>query len=205
MPIRSLSAAQAVQPPRANRPPDALHLVVPTVRQSKNYTCGAASSVAVLRAFGQEATERGLAKEMKSDPTQGTLPAHIVKAMKARGLGAEAQTDLTFGKLREHLQRGALVIVAYQAWRDDVKTPWAQLWDDGHYSVVTGMDEANVYLMDPSQSDRGFVPRQEFEERWHDVDGHGTKLRSFGIIVDGVRAAAGPKPATVSLVECRGR
>ena len=199
MPVRATAAP--VHAPRASAKHAALHLVVPGVRQTTTYTCGAASAVAVLRAFGQPANERALAKEMHSHPQKGTLPADIVAAMKARGLGAKAKTGLTLPELRTHLERGALVMVAYQAWREDEKTAWPDRWDDGHYSVVTGMDDKNVYFMDPSQDDRGFVPRAEFEERWHDVDGRGVRLEHFGIVIDGAVAPVGPRPAKVSRVD----
>ena len=33
------------------------------------------------------------------------------------------------------------------------------------------MDDDNVYLMDPSMNGkRSFIPRQEFSDRWHDVN-----------------------------------
>jgi len=42
------------------------------------------------------------------------------------------------------------VIVNGQAWRDDSGIPWANEWEDGHYMVVIGLDEKNVYFEDPS-------------------------------------------------------
>lgn len=199
MPVRApLAHIRNTQPARLL---GALHLEVPCVRQTTLYTCGAASAVAALRAFDQPAHERALAKELRSSPQTGTLPANIVAAMKARGLGAVARTGLGLPELRSQLERGALVLVAYQAWRDDEKTPWRDHWDDGHYSVVTGMDDKNVYLMDPSMDERGFVPHEEFKERWHDVDGNGVTVEQLGIVIDGARAAVGARPTKVSRVD----
>lgn len=182
-----------------------VHLDVPNVRQTTTYTCGASSAVAVLRALGMPANERAMAKEMGSNNVVGTYAANIVKAMKARGLSAEAKEHLGFDDLKRALDKGAMVIVAYQAWREDTDVEWKKRWDDGHYSVVTGLDADNIYLMDPSQDDRGVIPRREFLDRWHDIDGHSTKVIKFGIIIDGaplnLRPAAVKKPTKVSRVD----
>lgn len=182
-----------------------VHLDVPNVRQTTTYTCGASSAVAVLRALGMPANERAMAKEMGSNNVVGTFATNIVKAMKARGLSADAKEHLSFDDLKRALDKGAMVIVAYQAWREDTDVEWKKRWDDGHYSVVTGLDAENIYLMDPSQDDRGVIPRREFLDRWHDIDGHDTKVIKFGIVIDGaplnLRPAAVKKPTKVTRVD----
>ena len=82
----------AVQDARTASP--GVHLDVPNVRQNTLYTCGASASVAVLRALDMPANERAMAKEMGSNSDVGTYAANIVKAMKARGLSAEAKEHL---------------------------------------------------------------------------------------------------------------
>lgn len=204
MPVRTatLSSVTAV----ARRPHSAgIHLDIPNVRQTTLYTCGASAAVSVLRALGMPGNERALAREMHSDPHIGTLAAELVKAMKARGLAAEAKEHLGFDDLKRALDKGQMVVVAYQAWREDKVVDWKNRWDDGHYSVVTGLDADNIYLMDPSQDNRGYIPRQEFMSRWHDVDGYSTKVIRFGVIIDGaplnLRPAAVKKPSKISKVE----
>jgi predicted double-glycine peptidase len=84
------------------------------------------------------------------------------------------------------------VIIAAQAWRDDAEKdkPWKDIWDSGHYMVVIGLDKKNVYFEDPSiLQSRGFMPREEFLERWHDVD-YNVPCNHLGIFVHG----DGPKP-----------
>lgn len=203
VPIRATSRVATIAPARGESL--GIHLDVPNVRQTTLYTCGAAASVSVLRSLGLPANERSMAKEMGSNNVVGTYAANIVKAMKARGLDAEAKEHLDFADLRRALDKGQMVIVAYQAWKEDNVVEWKKRWDDGHYSVVTGLDAENIYLMDPSQDDRGFIPRREFLDRWHDIDGHSTKVIKLGIIIDGaplnLRPAAVKKPTKVSRVD----
>jgi predicted double-glycine peptidase len=82
------------------------------------------------------------------------------------------------------VRRRTPVIVTYQAWREDKKasTPWSKEWDSGHYSIVVGMDKDNIYLEDPVLlGSIGYLPRHEFEERWHDTDRKGRKYHRLGI------------------------
>ena len=54
--------------------------------------------------------------------------------------------------------------------------------DDGHYSVVVAVDASFVYLMDPSTLGHyTFIARDEFDARWHDVDGV-TPVWHLGIV-----------------------
>ena len=76
-------------------------------------------------------------------------------------------------------------MILYQAWSESSES-WGDCWDDGHYSVVIGVDDENVYLEDPSLAGEiGFIPRPEFLTRWHDVDREGNELERFGIAVMG--------------------
>jgi hypothetical protein len=70
--------------------------------------------------------------------------------------------------LERELAAGYPVIVLNQSWRADAHIPWGRDWDDGHYLVVIGLDAKFVYVEDPNlEGTRGFIPRDEFVERWH--------------------------------------
>jgi len=80
---------------------------------------------------------------------------------------------LTLDDLQKSLDAKVPVIIEAQAWRDDVDKdkPWKDIWNSGHYMVVIGMDDKNVYFEDPSIfASKGAIPRDEFLDRWHDVD-----------------------------------
>ncbi len=53
------------------------------------------------------------------------------------------------------MNQGTHIIVNAQAWTDDQ--------NDGHYMVVIGVDNENVYFEDPAVlGSRGYISNQEF-------------------------------------------
>ena len=131
----------------------------------------------------------------------GTLPtgctASTYTAARA-SQGAQA-TGMTMAQLEEATRAGNPVLALTQAWTYDSDDTYnvdtyAVGWDSGHYVAVIGMDADNVYLMDPyTMGHYAFVPRAEFEKRWHDYDGQlndqyercpgGFELHHFGMVI----------------------
>jgi len=147
---------------------------LPDVRQGTNYTCGVSTLQAVLHYWGIPAEEDDLARMLNTTSESGTYPQDMVRVASSMGLDAEFRDNVTLEELRDSLRQGFPVIIDGQAWRDpaDNGTPWSDEWDEGHYMVVLGMDDQNVYLEDPYMlGGRGFMPRQEFLERWHNPRG----------------------------------
>tara|TARA_Y100000590_G_scaffold127524_1_gene145810 strand:+ start:1280 stop:1738 length:459 start_codon:yes stop_codon:yes gene_type:complete len=125
--------------------------------------------------------ELTLAHELNTSTDHGTDPEDIVRVASNYGIDAVIKR-LTLEKISEYILQDIPVIVTYQAWSID-ENDWADVWEDGHYSIIIGIDDYNVYLEDPSLSQEiGYIPREEFLERWHDVDRHGNKLLNTGII-----------------------
>jgi uncharacterized protein len=146
--------------------------VVPDVRQSTGYTCGAAALQAVLAYWGTSEREDRLAARLGSTPEAGTHPEAILRIAREFGLKAELREGLDLPDLERALADGTTVIVDLQAWRERSDLPWAETWDDGHYMVLLGMDAEKLYFEDPSLlGKRGVIPRAEFVDRWHDYEG----------------------------------
>jgi len=153
-------------------PGTALLAGVPDVRQSTGYSCGAAALQAVLARWGTSEREDRLIARLRSTPRNGTHPDDIVRVAREFGLRADLREGLGLEDLEAALARGTSVIVDLQAWRQKQDLPWSETWDDGHYMVLLGMDERNLYFEDPSLlGSLGYVPRREFLERWHDYEG----------------------------------
>ena len=145
---------------------------IPDVRQSTDYTCGAAALQAVLSYWGTDEREDRLAARLKSTPEAGTHPLEILRVAREFGLSAELREGLDLADLERALAGGTTVIVDLQAWRERDDIPWTETWDDGHYMVLLAMDAANLYFEDPSLlGARGKIPRAEFVDRWHDYEG----------------------------------
>jgi predicted double-glycine peptidase len=167
---------------------------VPLIRQATPYTCGVASLESILAYYGQEWREDKLAQELKADPENGTDYHEIMRFARERGLQVEAAENMTLDDLRRAAGQDRPVMVAIQAWSDHPEA-YTDGWEDGHYSIVVGVDDKNVYLMDPSTiGNYTFIPIPEFLARWHDYyldrEGRKVKLIHFGMVF-----GAGAKPA----------
>jgi len=145
---------------------------LPDVRQSTNYSCGAAALQAVLSYWGTSEREDRLMARLHTTPQYGTNPDDIVRVAREFGLKAELREGLTLEDVEAALRQGQTVIVDLQAWREKDDKPWTEIWEDGHYLDLLGMDSDNLYFEDPSLlGSRGFIPRAEFIDRWHDYEG----------------------------------
>ena len=162
-------------------------LPFPDTRQSTSFSCGAAAVQSVLYYYGTDWSEGDFIEELETSPEKGTSVAEITAFFQGQGLKVTSgQMDVA--QLRYWVDRFVPVIVLIQAWADGVEPAdhYADQWGDGHYVVVIGYDEKNIYFDDPSILDnRGFIPVDEFMLRWHDVDTDDTKYVNFGIAVYG--------------------
>ncbi len=163
----------------ASEVPGLIH--IPITRQATSYTCGAAALASVLHWIDPslDFTEDMLSRQLKSSSKHGTKIRNIDRLATSKGLSVSWRDGWTMEDLEKSLHMGRPVIVLIQAYAkaevvgsvSDWKFDWKNDWKDGHYVVVNGIDTNNIYMMDPSS--RGaytYIPRQEFLDRWHDVD-----------------------------------
>ncbi len=174
-------------------------LPIPVIRQQTDYSCGAASSAAVLKYWGLFwGEETDLHSDLETDPKEGTAPSSIVQVLESYGLQVDYQENFTVSKLRRALKAGKTVILDLQAWRSDTKTAWADLWEDGHYVVAVAIDSKRLYVMDPSTENYyAYLPLSELMDRWHDyesVDGKVVKNEQAVILAKGKRADKSFRP-----------
>jgi uncharacterized protein len=162
-------------------PSDALP--VPIVRQSTDYSCGAAALLSVLQYWGKyEEPESSLFEPLKTSPKDGTDPNAILSLAKTFGLAARMQEHTTLEGLQTALKQGETPIIDIQAWRgEEVQKPWPDTWEEGHFVVVVGTDRRYVYFMDPVVgSGYTYLPSAELVERWHDYETYnGVPVRNY--------------------------
>lgn len=147
---------------------------MPDTRQSTEYSCGAAAMQAVLGYWGRDIGEEDVREMLNTNEVSGTYPDDIIRVAKALGLKAEYKENMSMADLENYVAEGIPVIVDCQAWRSvsQYNESWADTWNNGHWLVVIGIDENNVTLEDPYiLGDRGFMSREEFLARWHNVRG----------------------------------
>lgn len=180
---------------------------VPDVRQSTPYSCGASALQAVLQYYGIESREDTLMRECRTTEKDGTKPEDILRVAQKRGLRAVMKERLNLNDLEIALWEKIPVIAAIQAWTAETGPAfsWAKAWEDGHYIIVLGMDDKDIYVEDPSLlGSRGTIPRNEFLVRWHDYQGKPPFDKTdrayvrMGIFIEGPKAE---KPVPFRRVE----
>lgn len=184
-------------------------LGVPLSRQQTPYSCGPAALRSVLKYFGVfDGPEQALYKIANTSVEEGTLPEDLAAGARHFGLSATVEPLMTLARLRLHLGLGKLVIVQLQAWRDAASKPlpWREVWEDGHYVVLVGLDDEFAYFMDPSTSGAyTYVPLRELVERWHDINQiRPVPLepvdRQLGVVIGGLFRRAAPRAVVRSLI-----
>jgi predicted double-glycine peptidase len=182
---------------------------VPLVAQKKDYTCGDASTLAVLRYWyneeWKERPESDLYQPLGTTSKDGTDPRPMADFLAAQtGMTADfASEDPSVDDLQASLDGGDPTIVDLEAWqavkrKQDMK-PWATDWIDGHYVVLVGSDAHNFFFMDPSTTGHyAYIPKSQFADRWHDVLGNGpdaAHVQHMTIFVHGTTDAYQPTHA----------
>ena len=142
-------------------------------------TCSAASLTAVLRAAGQNVK---IADVMKAMPNGMTIQLGLVSRPSlvnaANQFGAKATDDVTsYDGLDQATENGQPVLVDIRNGR----------FPEGHWIVVTGVDENSVQVADSSRYDLKSIPRGEFLRSW---SGRGVRL-------EGLTPSAAPARANV--------
>jgi hypothetical protein len=149
---------------------------------------------------------------LKTTEKDGTDPQPITDYLNGEdGVSAELRMfdhagadvdDAALAEIERAVDRGEPTIVDLQAWQDvnhvaDLK-PWATDWDDGHYIVLVGYDDANLFFMDPSTKGHyAYIPKGEFVERWHDVVG-ADNVHTYHAAIFVHTQGISPTPATPS-------
>jgi ABC-type bacteriocin/lantibiotic exporter with double-glycine peptidase domain len=160
---------------------------VPLIRQTENYDCGAVALQSVLAYYGEEVREDKLIKELGTNPESGTSWRKMKDFALRKAFNVDTRFTMELNAFKRTLDEGKPLIVAIQAWLIhpvNFVHDWENDWDDGHWVVAVGYDDNNIYFMDPSTlGNYTFIPKEEFLQRWHDIDADGKKLSHFGMIV----------------------
>jgi predicted double-glycine peptidase len=126
-------------------------------RQSRG-ECGPASLKMVLEYYGIIKSERELIKLTKSDKT-GTRAKNIILVAKSLGMKAYIKDNSNIKEISELVKKGIPVIVDWFSH------------DEGHYSVVVGIDKENIYILDPELGHIRAMKCATFIRTWFDFEG----------------------------------
>jgi ABC-type bacteriocin/lantibiotic exporter with double-glycine peptidase domain len=142
-----------------------LQLATGNFKQSRAM-CGPACLKIVFRFFGNDVSERQIAKACRTSSNTGTTGSNLVKAAQRFGFDAELVDRSDFRTMAKWLRMGVPVIVD---WMSTItsgrgRAPMAC----GHYSVVCGLDSEYIVLQDPAIGRRRRVSRSSFLSVWYD-------------------------------------
>jgi predicted double-glycine peptidase len=159
-------------------------IAVPIVSQNTGYTCGVAALNAMLWCYGkQNMPEKVLAQILNVSRESGADYFMILKYMESIGLHPKYSSRMTINMLQDCIDLCRPVLCVIQAW-EDFKCDYKDKWDSGHYVLAIGYDSDKIYFMDPSLSKNyGYMVKEEFLARWHDITADGVKLIHFGIVI----------------------
>lgn len=126
-------------------------------RQSSGL-CGPASLKMVLEYFGIKKSEKELAKLSSAHPHRGTRAKNLVSAAKKLGCKAYYKDFSSVKEIKKYIDKKMPVIVDWFSH------------DDGHYSVVTGIDKKFIYLQDPELGKINKIDLITFQRVWFDFE-----------------------------------
>jgi len=131
-------------------------------------SCGPASLKIVLAFYGIEKTEKELMSlcKVRSGSGMGTSSKNIKNATEKLGFKVKVKENSNFKDIEFWLKKKAPVIIDWFT-RGGEKCAVA----DGHYSVVTGLDEKFIYLQDPEIGRINKIKREDFLRVWFDFKG----------------------------------
>ena len=158
-------------------------ITMPMARQSNDYTCGAAVAVSLLAYNGDTSLEIENAKGLNTNPSIGTDFRQMTQFFKSKGYQVTAHENMTIAELQNYIFQGKPVVCLIQAWEDDVPD-YTNYWGIGHYVIAIGYDDQRVYFMDPWVfGSYVYIPKQEFDNRWHQFTADKIQLNHWGMVV----------------------
>lgn len=154
-------------------------LPLPDLRQESDFDCGPTALRIVVSYFGLHTTdawEKVFERLLRTSPTDGTPPSHLIQVAEELGLEVAARS-MTVEDLEREAAAGRPVVAIVQYKGDG--------WDEGHYQVVAGVRDGSVYVQDPVDGPKR-IGRRLFERRWHDEaagpDGEPQKYVNYGLV-----------------------
>ena len=120
----------------------------------------------VMDYWGTSHDEEEIAIACRRDPDLGTDDVSLKTAAESYGFEVDSKNDASFNTVSGWLDKGVPPIVNwFTCGRPDHGNDEVA---DGHYSVVVGLDKANIYLQDPEIGGMRTLDRDDFMRVWFD-------------------------------------
>lgn|SRR3989338_5750540 len=135
-------------------------LKVTPFEQTTGY-CGPASLKMVLEYYGVKKSERELARLSGATIGRGVEGKGLLRAAKKLGLRGFIKDFASLSDIKKFVIQKKIPVIVDWFSRDD-----------GHYSVVAGIDEKNIYLQDPEWGKLVKMDLKTFNRVWFDFPGN---------------------------------
>jgi len=145
-------------------------LKVKSFRQKTGF-CGPASLKMVLNYFGVRKSERELAKLIGCTRVKGAEAKNLLKAAEKLGFKGSIKDFSEIEDVKKYVQKKKIPVIV--DWFSE---------DEGHYSVVVGIDKKNIYLQDPELGRIREIDIETFKRVWFDFPGRFLKSKNEIII-----------------------
>lgn len=129
-------------------------LDVKPVRQTPSH-CGPACLKMVFDYYGKEVSEKEIAKAAKTTIKEGTSIENMARAAKHFGFNAEHKENSSVKEMHKLVIRKKIPVIA---------NLFAE--DEGHYTVIVGIDKDNIYMIDPEEGYRKKYSLEVFKRIW---------------------------------------
>ena len=139
--------------------------------------CGPASLKIVLDYYGLNKSEKELAKLCKVKKNIGVLDKDIKRAAEHLGFKVIIKNNSSFKDIEKWLDKKVPVIVD---WFTKGRSEYSESEvSDGHYSVVSGLDDKYIYLQDPEIGKIIKIKKTDFMIVWFDFKGQYIKANEL--------------------------
>lgn len=133
-------------------------LSVPHYLQTDDSTCGPASLRMVFAYYGTYLSEKDIAEVCNHTYELGCQGEDMVCAAESLGFNVYLKNNSSISDIERLINAGVPVIVDWFCGDPP----------EGHSSVVIGIDEKNLYILDPYLEEMRVVSRYDFRRCWFD-------------------------------------
>ena len=128
--------------------------------------CGPASLKMVLDYYGINKSEQELSTMLNTNSELGTNLKDIKRVAEELNFKAEIQNESSFDEINIWLNKKVPVIVDWFSRGLSNSSV-----SDGHYSLVIGLNNEHIYLLDPEIGAERVLKRDDFLRVWFDYEG----------------------------------
>lgn len=149
---------------------------VKPLRQQEPYTCGPAALRTIFGFYGIKIPEHELVEDASIDE-DGTSEYQMRRLAHQYGFSFYGRANGHIAEITQWLARGIPILICYQDWGPANGR-------NGHYAVLTGIDDTWVELADPAnhyhspQAYSKRMHREKFLKRWFEIE-EGERVRKW--------------------------